>query len=384
MKQIGTTRRAAFFDTLIGGCAVAWSERGIAALELPSSEPAATRRSLERKLGAVEWNEPPTAVRRTIAGVQRHLGGLPWRDGARARLDLSGCPRFAQRVYEELRSVPPGQTISYGELGARVGNRSAARAVGRAMAENPVPLLVPCHRVVTGDGALGSFSAFGGAVTKLRLLSLEGADLGPIARGGVRQLRRADSRLARVMRRVGRYTLAESQGRDHFTALARAIVHQQVSTHAAATIFGRLSRIAGRGGRLSARRLLALSADELRAAGVSRQKAGYLRDLAEQLTAGQLPLARAAHLDDEAVISALIRVRGLGRWSVQMFLMFRLGRLDVLPVDDLGLRKGAQLVYGGARPLEPTELHRLAERWRPFRSIATWYLWRALDGGGLR
>jgi DNA-3-methyladenine glycosylase II len=108
-----------------------------------------------------------------------------------------------------------------------------------------------------------------------------------------------------------------------------------------------------------------------------------LRDLADRSASGALPLERLQRLDDEQVIRALVQVRGIGRWSAEMFLIFRLGRLDVLPVDDLGLRKGAQLVYGLRQLPDGRRLHRLAERWIPFRSIATWYLWRRLDAGGL-
>jgi 3-methyladenine DNA glycosylase/8-oxoguanine DNA glycosylase len=185
---------------------------------------------------------------------------------------------------------------------------------------------------------------------------------------------------------VGRLRLLDSGGQrrgDPFTALAEAIVHQQVSMKAAATIFGRLRRALGGRAALDPGRLLRARPDQLRAAGLSRQKAGYLRDLAEKTLSGALQLERLERMDDEQVIRQLTRVKGIGRWSAEMYLIFRIGRLDVLPTDDLGLRKGAQQLYNLRQLPTAATLGRLARPWVPFRTIATWYLWRSLDAGGL-
>ena len=173
--------------------------------------------------------------------------------------------------------------------------------------------------------------------------------------------------------------MQRQSGRSHYELLARSIVFQQLSGKAAGTIFARVCALG------VARRfppppeLLGLRDEALRGAGLSRQKIAALRDLATRVVDGRLRLTRVSRLGDEAVIDQLCQVRGIGRWTAQMFLMFRLGRLDVLPVDDLGVRKGLMLVDGGSELPSPKELERRGERWRPFRSVACWYLWRAVD-----
>jgi len=294
-------------------------------------------------------------------------------------LDLEGLPPFAAKICATARQITPGRTLSYAEL-ARLGGRpGAARAVGNAMAQNPTPLLVPCHRVLGAGGSLGGFSAHGGVATKLRLLTVEGADLGAVARAGVRALRR-DARLGPLIRRVGPCRLLEHRRVDPFSALVESIIHQQVSMAAGAAIFRRLCALTGRP---TPRRLLALRPAALRTAGLSRQKASYLLDLSAHVASGALPLRQLERMDDERVIALLTQVKGIGRWSAEMFLIFRLGRLNVLPVDDLGLRKGAQRVFRLRRLPDGERLRQLARPWIPFRSLATWYLWRAQDAGGL-
>lgn len=374
---------ACLFESAIGCCALAWSPRGLSAVQLPAGgpSPGRTLAALARKAGAA-LAEPPTAVARLIRRLQAHLEGRPDRRGfADLPLDLEGVSPFGRLVYQRARQVGPGATISYAGLARLCERPGAARAVGHALARNPLPLVVPCHRVLAADDGLGGFSAPGGLTTKLRLLTLEGADLRGVARQGARTLGRADPRLAPLIRRVGPFPLLERPRTDPFSALVASIIHQQVSMRAGAAIQGRVLALLGR--RPGPGALLALSTDELRRAGVSRPKARYLHDLARRRLEGALPFERLARQDDEAVIQALTQVRGIGRWSAQMFLIFQLGRLDVLPVDDWGLRRGAQRVYGTRRPPGATTLTRLARRWVPFRSIASWYLWRAQDGGGI-
>ncbi len=369
LRAAGTWR----FPTALGICRIAYSAHGVSGLQLeaPAAPPVAQA-----------GPPPPAWVLLAARAVQRQLEG---EDGGMQDvvLNLRGCPPFSRKVYRRLRRLPPGQTTSYGALARACGSPGGARAVGRAMAANPVPLLVPCHRVLAASGGLGGYSGAGGVVTKLRLLAMEGADLSGVARAGVRELGAADPLLGGVIRRVGPFRLAWQQRADHFTALAESIVHQQVSMKAGATIFGRLRALAGGGDRLSPQRVLALGPQALRGAGLSQQKAAYVLDLAARVRGGALPLARLHRLDDEAIIATLTQVKGIGRWSAQMFLIFRLGRLDVLPLDDLGLRKGAQRLYGMPALPGPAALTKLGERWRPFRSIATWYLWRSLEAGGL-
>ncbi len=189
-----------------------------------------------------------------------------------------------------------------------------------------------------------------------------------------RHLARRDPVLKSLMRQVGPCTLRHEP--DGFAALVRSIIAQQISTKAAAAIQGRLVLTLGEPG-LQPAALLALSDEQLRGAGLSASKARALRDLADKIAAGALPLLHLPDLDDEAVIDLLLPVRGIGRWTAQMFLIFSLGRPDVLPVDDLGLRAGVQRAYALAALPDRAALTELAEPWRPYRSVATWYFWRS-------
>lgn len=376
--------RAALFSTTIGPCAIGWSERGVCRLQLLAGDADETRWRLEGSQPGqdpVQWAAPPAGIARLIDRLQAHLSGTPDRLTRGVPLDLKMTRPFARAAYEQLRRIPPGQTISYGDLAERSGSPAAARAIGRAMANNPIPLLIPCHRVVLANGDLGCFSAPDGARLKLRLLTLEGADLTSIARAGVRQLQRDDYRLAQLIAEVGPYRLPERQRTDHFTALAEAIVHQQLSMRAAATIFQRLMAAAASGTALDPHAVLHLTQSQLQTVGLSRQKSRYLQHLAHHVASGRLPLDKVHRMDDESLIDALTIVPGIGRWTAEMFLMFRLGRLNVLPVDDLGFRRGVRRVYGAAAVESARALRQLGEQWQPFRSIATWYLWRAQDVG---
>jgi DNA-3-methyladenine glycosylase II len=187
-------------------------------------------------------------------------------------------------------------------------------------------------------------------------------------------LARNDAVLKRLIRKVGTCTLRYEPNR--FASLARSIISQQISTKAALAIRTRLEQtLDGEG--LTAAGILNLSDGALRNAGLSASKMKSLRDLAEHVYEERVQLATIHDLDDEAVIEALIPIRGIGRWTAQMFLIFSLGRLDVLPVDDLGLRAGVQDQYQLAALPDKHELTELAEPWRPYRSIATWYFWRS-------
>ena len=196
----------------------------------------------------------------------------------------------------------------------------------------------------------------------------------------VAHLKRADPTLARVIRAVGPCAFAPRREGTHFDAVLRAIVYQQLSGKAAGTILGRVHGVYG-GRSPTPDELLATSEETLRAAGLSRQKLGYARDLAARVAAGAVPVDTLDALDDEAVIAALTSVKGVGRWTAQMFLMFRLGRLDVLPELDLGVQKGIQLAYGLDTLPRPRDVVAIGAPWAPYRTVASWYLWRSLDNG---
>lgn len=194
----------------------------------------------------------------------------------------------------------------------------------------------------------------------------------------VRRLRAADPVLGDFIASAGRYGLEPPPFRSTVEYLTRAIIYQQLSTKAAATIHGRVLELFP-GRRVSPKRLLELPDEVLRGAGLSRAKLAALRDLASHALARRLPgPTRLARMDDEAIVERLTEVRGVGRWTVEMLLMFALGRPDVLPATDLGVRKGYQLVYGGDDLPEPAALLEHGERWRPYRSVASWYMYRAV------
>ncbi|WP_303747060.1 DNA-3-methyladenine glycosylase family protein [Stenotrophomonas pigmentata] len=194
-------------------------------------------------------------------------------------------------------------------------------------------------------------------------------------------LQRVDKRLASWMRRVGPLPPPQGWARsfDPVDALARAILFQQLSGKAASTIVGRVETAIG-SKRLHAASLELIDDSGLRACGVSGNKALALRDLARRESAGELPsLRQMSVMDHQAIVDALVAVRGIGRWTVEMMLMFRLGRPDILPIDDLGIRKGAQRVDGGETMLTPKALTERGERWGPYRTWASLYLWRIAD-----
>jgi DNA-3-methyladenine glycosylase II len=200
-----------------------------------------------------------------------------------------------------------------------------------------------------------------------------------VYRKAVNHLKRSDPRLVPVIERVGRCHFEPRAEGTHFDALVRSIVYQQLSGKAAGTIYARVKALYG-GREPTAAELLETPDADLRAAGLSRQKLGYVKDLAEKVVAGEVPIERIHELDDDAVVEALTRVKGVGRWTAHMVLMFRLGRLDVLPDLDLGIQKAVMLAYELPEMPKPREVERIGARWRPYATIASWYLWRSLDG----
>ncbi len=167
---------------------------------------------------------------------------------------------------------------------------------------------------------------------------------------------------------------------DAFTTLARAITGQQISVKAAQTVWLRVvTATSGTPNRIAASAVLALADDKLRSCGLATRKGEYIRDLATRFSDGSIRPRRWRTMDDEAVIAELVAVKGIGRWTAEMFLMFSLLRPDVLPVDDIGLQRAVEMLYNNGQRLPINELRKIAEAWAPWRSVATWYLWRSLD-----
>ncbi len=398
------------FETAIGPCGVAWNDVGLTWCQLPEQDRDATSARLLSKVddaGAMaKPRTTPPWVKDAVARVREHLAGKP-QDLTRIPLDVSRVTPFTAKVFRAAQALPAGRTATYGELAGVVGSPGASRAVGRAMATNPWPVIVPCHRVVAAGGGAGGFSAYGGLVTKEKMLQLEGGTLTsgapsrqtslfePATResrlpfdpaDAVAKLSASDPVLARHIAKIGPLRLQLKETEGTFAALAESIVYQQLSGRAAATIFGRLRGLYP-GGHLDAKAVLANSDAALRSAGLSAAKTAGLKDLALRTIAGEIPtVTELGRMDDEAIIERLTAVRGVGRWTVEMLLIFRLGRPDVLPVADYGIKKGFARVFPkGRTKYGPDELPTAsalttrAERWRPFRSVASWYLWRALD-----
>jgi DNA-3-methyladenine glycosylase II len=199
-------------------------------------------------------------------------------------------------------------------------------------------------------------------------------------RPALAHLRRTDPVLGAIIARVGPCRMEARRTGTHYDALVRSIVFQQLSGKAAGTIHRRFCALYPTN---RPRAELVLKTDDaaLRAAGLSRQKVAYLRDLSARVAAGSLPLAHLGRLPDDAIIEHLIQVKGIGRWTAQMFLMFRLGRPDVLPELDLGVQNAIHRAYGLRKRPTPKEVLRIGEHWRPYASVASWYLWRSLENG---
>ena len=195
-------------------------------------------------------------------------------------------------------------------------------------------------------------------------------------RKAVLHLKKSDPVLRALVERVGPCRIEHRE--PSFDMLVRSIVYQQLSGKVAAVIFGRL--LAAVKGELTPRRVLRLPHERMRALGLSNQKATYIRDLAERTKSGEVDFAVLPGMSDEQVIETLTRVKGIGVWTAQMFLIFALKRMDVLPVGDLGVRSAIKKEYGLTELPKPGDMEELARAWRPYCSVASWYLWRSLDG----
>lgn len=373
------------FDSAIGRCAIAWSGAGITALQLPEANDRATLRRVARRFPGVPEAPLSDAAGHAVGAVQTLLDGRDT-DLSSIVLDMAGIAPFPQRVYEGARAIAAGSTLSYGELAARLGEPGAARAVGQALGRNPFAIIVPCHRVLAAGQRAGGFSAGGGLTTKLRLLTLEQRLDQPRACGfdaaaAVAHLQRVEPAFRPLIEAAGPLPLLRDPGFSPFGALAEAIVYQQLTGKAAATIHARVRALFPQPHLgPTPRQILRCSEARLRGAGLSHNKFLALRDLAAKALDGELPeRAEIERLDDETIIERLTGVRGIGRWTVEMLLIFQLGRPDVLPVGDLGIRKGYARLFGHETLPAESELREHGARWAPFRSAASWYLWQAAD-----
>jgi methylated-DNA-[protein]-cysteine S-methyltransferase len=385
----------ALFDTEIGRCGVAWGAAGIAGVQLPESREVRTRARLGERFPDAREGAPPPAIQGALDAVAALLRGES-ADLSAVLLDMREVPPFHRRVYHAARGIPAGETASYGDLAGRLGAPRSARAVGQALGRNPFAIIVPCHRVLAAGGKVGGFTANGGITTKLRLLSIESGGQATVAAAdasvegvavgfdpavALAEVRSADPVLGRLIDRVGPFRMRLKRTTSLFAALAEAIVYQQLHGRAAATIYARVCALfphATSGPRPE--QILRATEAKLRGAGLSGNKLLSLRDLARKTVDGTLPtLADVQAMSDEQIIEKLTTVRGIGRWTVEMLLMFRLGRPDVLPVDDYGVRKGYAVAFSKREMPAPKALAKLGARWKPHRTLVSWYLWRAAE-----
>jgi DNA-3-methyladenine glycosylase II len=202
----------------------------------------------------------------------------------------------------------------------------------------------------------------------------------PHYRASVRHLKRVDPVLARVIETVGPCRMPVRSEGTHFQALARSIVFQQLSGKAAGTIHGRFAALFANGDPEPSS-LLVFTDVQLRGVGLSRQKIGYLRDLSHKVVSGALPLDEVDRMNDDELIAHLVQVKGIGRWTAQMFLMFRLGRRNVLPELDLGIQNAIRRAYGKRKRPSPKQVRAIGAKWSPHSTVACWYLWRSLENG---
>ena len=194
-----------------------------------------------------------------------------------------------------------------------------------------------------------------------------------------RVLMRRDPVLAPIIKKYGACGIKTGRESDIFCGLVEAIVSQQLSTRAAATIYKRVRALLPGDGTPTPEGLLPLSDEALRGAGLSRQKLGYMRDLSRKMLDGSINVAELQGLSDEEIVGELTKIKGIGRWTVEMLLIFRLTRPDVFPAGDLGIVKAVQKAYNLRKTPDAKRLHKIAERWRPYRSVASWYLWASLE-----
>ena len=370
------SRHTATFDTILGPVSIERSSQNITRIKMHGVVEGRRSAVSYQRSASGERPESPSDLGSRIAA---HLAGKP-QDFSDVRVDLDWAGPYAREVYEELRKVPAGKTVTYGELAERTGRPKGARAVARAMATNRVPIVVPCHRVLGAGGKLTGFSGADGIKTKCQMLSAEGAPAPVLPAdqplfdslfehyahaAGVGHLARTDRFFARLYEAVGDSMHPQQFPGNPFAALVESVCYQQLAGSAAATIFGKVKAVVGK--EPSPESVLKAGFEALRSAGMSASKANTALALAERFLSNPAPS-----------VDELLAIRGVGPWTVQMFSMFHLGLPDIFPPGDLGIRKAATALTGAKKLLSPERVESIGRRWKPYRSIATWYLWRYL------
>lgn len=370
------------FPTLEGFVGLGWTPSGVRNLILGMAEDS-TRSALEKSCADLPVVRRASGdLAQLVKRIKAHLAGSN-DDFIDVPVLYPAVGEFSQNVLRRLRKVPPGKVVTYGQLAELCGKPRAARAVGSIMGSNPVPLIIPCHRCMGKDGSLTGFSTEGGIDVKARMLFREGYVANEEHAAGITHLCKVDPVLRRIIKIVGPYRALPDKPQPPWDSLVTAIVLQQLSFKAGQTIAGRVRNLSPGPRFPTPAQILDMPHEDLRGAGMSNQKVSYIQDLAAKIHNDELNLKRLKRLPDEDVITELTKVRGIGRWSAQMFLIFHLGRLDVLPTGDLGLQVAVARSYGFDKYATADEMKKTGAQWAPYRSMACYYLWQDLDGGGL-
>ncbi len=367
--------------------ALAWSNQGIRKVILPGY----TTGELHHKLKPYYTflATPPDPIYQVVSKLRNHLLGHPPQSYEDIPLDINSTD-FAMSVYRAVQQLKPGETATYGQIARNIGKPGAARAVGQALARNPVPLLIPCHRVISTSQA-GGFTAPGGLNTKETLLYWERRTLTgnkipdniwtPSTRTeGTKHLARTG--MSSLINKSGQITLRPLFPARPFAALAKTVLYQQLAGKAADAIFARFLSIWG-GVFPDPDQLIGTNPQLLYQAGISRNKVTTLHHLATAILEKKLDLANLSLLPDAQIISHLTALHGIGVWTAQMFMIFHLGRPDVWPSQDLGIHKAMQTflpLKTNTKPLSRTAINRYVTSWRPYRTLAAIYLWRSMGG----
>ncbi|MGM0599804.1 MAG: methylated-DNA--[protein]-cysteine S-methyltransferase, partial [Candidatus Rifleibacteriota bacterium] len=339
--------------------------------------------------------QPTEPVNFAIQQIKNYFAKTNF-DFSKISLDLSSCNNFAKKIYKTLQKTEPGDTVSYKTLALSIDKPGASRAVGKATGANPIPLIIPCHRVIKSDGKIGGFSSSEGISQKIEMLEIEGVRLNSkknlvlppetlseqnIATG-IEFICKQDSKLNKFVKQLPEFKLNVDTISSPFQSLLEAIVYQQLTGKAAETIYKKLLDLFCSNGKVQPLDIIRAPDNELREVGLSQNKILAAKDLAEKTFEGIVPnLHQLERMSDFDIISSLAKIRGIGRWTVEMLLLFKLGRPDILAIDDYGLRKGYAILKNKENLPSPVELKKEGRAFRPWRTILSWYLWRIAETG---
>lgn len=293
-------------------------------------------------------------------------------DGKRHRFNLPLAPEgtdFQCSVWTELQKIPYGKTCSYRDIATAIGNKNACRAVGGANGANPIPVLIPCHRVIAADGKIGGYS--GGLDIKNRLLEIEANNIHYFKYGKTETgyLKLRDESLAQVIDKIGilNYEIIP----DIFTAMVNCIIGQQISIKALETIWQRIKENLGE---ITPASVNKTNPEDLIKAGISGRKASYIKDAAEKIMSGEFDIGLLNTLSDNEACKRLSSLRGVGTWTAEMILIFSMERGNVLSFDDFGIRRGICRLYG-LESIDRGTFEYYRQLYSPYGTVASFYLW---------